>query len=301
MRRWIGDHMKIGTSALSKSSKLAGSLLICSVAMVSTSWSQSTQQLHVVAGRVQISAMPQPLKLAEQNPSQNLTESIKQVRSGNRAGIDPIIQAGKSKAVPILEDLFLSSQDKATKEKIALFLYKFGDPSGKYWDYILREAMDAVSSDAPFRFGYDGMGRMAGDSEDFIAWAKAHNMSKEDAFKTATESSGAILTLAGTEDARAIPTLRQGLSSQNLTIQKFSAMGLAQLQDKESIPLIISICERAPTDAATAIADSLVYFDDPSAKSAAAKFLPKERIAMLQDQARTQGGKPFPSVRVPAH
>lgn len=68
------------------------------------------------------------------------------------------------------------------------------------------------------------------------------------------------------------------------------ASGLAELQDKDSIALIIEACERAPAEAARVIAESLVYFDDPDAQRAVDQYIPKERAKILRD-AKAHGKK----------
>jgi HEAT repeat protein len=78
--------------------------------------------------------------------------------------------------------------------------------------------------------------------------------------------------LGKTGDRRAIPLLRQALSSPDFMIQTFAADGLAKLKNKASIPLIIQACRQAPADAAMVIARSLLDFDDPQAQSAAKTF-----------------------------
>jgi hypothetical protein len=62
-----GDGLMIRTRALPKSFRLAVSLFVCSAGVIPTSWSQWEPERHVVAGRVQIAAVTQPLKLAELN------------------------------------------------------------------------------------------------------------------------------------------------------------------------------------------------------------------------------------------
>ncbi|MFZ0960168.1 MAG: hypothetical protein WAO35_04630 [Terriglobia bacterium] len=71
-----------------------------------------------------------------------------------------------------------------------------------------------------------------------------------------------------------------------------SALGLAQIGDKDSIPFIIQACKRAPADAVIAIARSLVYFDDPQAQKAAGEYVPKDIAEALREE-RAQGKKPF--------
>jgi hypothetical protein len=43
--------------------------------------------------------------------------------------------------------------------------------------------------------------------------------------------------------------------------------GLAQAQDKDSIPLIIDVCKQLPAALAMMIAQDLEYFDDPKARA----------------------------------
>ena len=72
-----------------------------------------------------------------------------------------------------------------------------------------------------------------------------------------------------------------------------AAMGLAQMQDKDSIPLIIEACKRAPKGFDSGIAEaSLVLFDDSQAQSAVDTYVPKDR-AKTKREARAHGLKPF--------
>jgi hypothetical protein len=71
-----------------------------------------------------------------------------------------------------------------------------------------------------------------------------------------------------------------------------SADGLAQLHDRESVPLIIALCKRASVSERNALAESLVYFDDPQAQTYAALNLPKETYLSIR-QRIAQGHTPF--------
>jgi hypothetical protein len=69
-------------------------------------------------------------------------------------------------------------------------------------------------------------------------------------------------------------------------------MGLAQMQNVTSIPLIISRCKQAPTEVASIIAASLVYFDDPETQNAVDTFIPRDHAKLLRE-ARTAGEHPI--------
>src|SRR6185312_8072957 len=82
-------------------------------------------------------------------------------------------------------------------------------------------------------------------------------------------------------DPRGLPILLKGLSSQNYGVRRSSALGLALLQDKNSIPLIIEAAKNAPLEAQAVIARALVAFDDPKARAAADELIPDK--AILED------------------
>jgi len=71
-----------------------------------------------------------------------------------------------------------------------------------------------------------------------------------------------------------------------------AALGLATIGDKDSIPLIVQACQRAPVEQASVIASSLVYFDGPQAQNAVDKYLSKE-MAKASREKRANGGTPF--------
>jgi PBS lyase HEAT-like repeat len=130
----------------------------------------------------------------------------------------------------------------------------------------------------------------AGPSPAFVEWAKAHGQSPQSAGRDAMYLlPGRLTLLASTGDQRAIPLLRRGLSSPNHMIEIAAANGLAELQDKESIPLIIEACKRAP-EAAGVIAQSLVYFDDAEAQAAVDTYVPKDTAKGLRE-GKAQGKK----------
>jgi len=59
-------------------------------------------------------------------------------------------------------------------------------------------------------------------------------------------------------------------------VQGEVAQGLAYIQDKNSISLIIDACRKAPADAAITIALPLIYFDDEAARRAVDRYVPKQ-------------------------
>jgi hypothetical protein len=137
-------------------------------------------------------------------------------------------------------------------------------------------AIPAVSDDAPDYFIYDSQGKVTGGpSPELVAWAKSHNMSIEQASSDAVYGRGfeGIQFIAATGDQRGIPLLRQALLAHNKVIEYVAAEGLAEAQERASIPLIIAACNKAPKEAASAISRALVFFNDPTAQAAASQYM----------------------------
>jgi hypothetical protein len=152
-------------------------------------------------------------------------------------------------------------------------------------------ATPAVESDAPYP-----LDELAGKQKDitsleFKAWANTHDLSVEAAIKVAMlDLPSSLAPLAKTGDPRGVPLLRKALMSPNLLIASLAAAGLAQAQDKASIPMIIDACKRAPSSRAPFFADSLLFFDDPQAQSTFAFYFSDINI---QEAMKFRGYRPF--------
>jgi hypothetical protein len=223
--------------------------------------------------------------------------AISQVESGNftMAAVDQIAKAHAVQAIPILEKQFVVASEEANlKGKIASALVRLGDNNDIYWNYLVEQATEAVNSDLPFPTARDSQGvPIRGQvSPEFIAWIKAHNIPPEAVGELWFSLPGKVILLAETRDPRGIPLLRRALQSPDFLIAAMAAKGLALIQDKASIPLIISACKRPYPDESEAIAQSLIYFDDAKAQSAADLYLPKEAAQLLRE-ARANGKTPF--------
>lgn len=217
---------------------------------------------------------------ADARAKDNLAAAMDRLKHGSFFGADVnrIADARAVEAIPDLKKQFAITKDEISKEAIASALVRFGvDQEGVYWDYLVKGALDAIENDVPYPNGFDSKGRLMPEpSPEFTTWAKTYNLTTDAAEEAATRDlPSKVLYLAESRDRRAIPLLQRALSSPNFLIQASGAQGLAKLQDKPSIPLIIATCRRAPTDAAfTIAANSLARFDDPEAKSAAKEFMP---------------------------
>jgi hypothetical protein len=122
-----------------------------------------------------------------------VSDAIEKARPDNPESIYYVEQIGHSKAlqaVPMLEEKFARTKDPMDKAKIAQVLIKLGDKNEIYWDFLVKLATPALESDAPDFMSYDSQGKSApGPSPEFIAWAKAHNVSPNGPNGTAAEDS----------------------------------------------------------------------------------------------------------------
>ena len=239
----------------------------------------------------------QPSRRIYEADKTNVADAIAKLKSGNFVGadVDMIGRGGAVEAIPILKEQFILRQDLLVKATIARVLVKLGDKDDTYWDFLVKAAAPALESDAPDFMNFDPEAKTgAGPSREFVAWSKAHNMPPNGAGSAAGDAMygfpGKVMLLGLTGDRRAIPLLRRALLSPNHMIEIAGADGLAEVQDRDSIPLIIEACKRAPAAAAPRIAESLVYFDDAEAQSAFDTYVPKERAKILRE-AKAQGKK----------
>jgi hypothetical protein len=244
---------------------------------------------------------------AQVEPNKNdVAEAIKRVKQGDflAVHVEEIAEAGAVEAIPALKEQFArrvepihkDDFDPGNKEKIASALVRLGDKDSIYWNFLLKEATQAVDSKAPYPGTFDSHGKMVPGtlSPEFLEWAKSHHLVPEsEAENVLHKLPGKLLLLAETGDPRGLPLLRSAMSSHNYMIQAVAAKGLAKLQDKDSVPQIIEACQKAPIDVAPAIAEALAYFNDAKAQSAAEKFLPKDLVQALRDEKHGSLHDPF--------
>ena len=231
--------------------------------------------------------------------SEQLETAIASVKSADDGNLDVeiIAEAKAVRAIPALEERFGRSTDIDTKSRIASGLVRLGDKNDTYWNLLLEQATLALDSDIPFPSG------QTADqfSVAIKAWADAHRISVNTAAESAAYGlPGKVFELAITGDPRGIPLLQRALQSPSPVIVTFATEGLAEIQDKDSIPLIVAACKRRPKFASL-FARSLIYFDDPQAQNAVEIYLPKEDAKRWRDQ-KAQGMKPFGWQRIdPIH
>lgn len=201
-----------------------------------------------------------------------------------------LAHAGATQALPSLKQEFAVTRDAWAKLAIASAIVELGDKDPVYWNLLSDEARAAIENDAPSMFLLDAEGKVDRNQRElapeFIAWARAHELDPAAAAQAQIlEVPAKFLALAVTGDPRGREVLRIGLKSRNRIIQSYAALGLAKLQDRDSIPMIIEVGRKMPKDGSTIfVASALLFFDDPEAQSAAEMFISDKK--MLQDLRR---------------
>ncbi len=111
--------------------------------------------------------------------------------------------------------------------------------------------------------------------------------------KAAFELPSSVQALGEAADQRSNPILLRGLASPNILIVFESALGLARLQDKESLPEIIDAARRMRSlKERDMVAKALLYFSGPRAQNAAERLIRNRRLfERWREQVRLRGSE----------
>jgi hypothetical protein len=258
--------------------------------------------LLLVAVTVVSAANGQQTPMQSQKPRHTadpatVQRAITKVQKGDFSPIDLaiIIRSHAVQAIPALEIQFARSKDPQTKTWIADALVRLGKKNGPYWDFMVDRARKVLQDVPPTPFTYDASGKAVSvkPTKRLIEWAGKHHISADQAWQDAIFwAPGVISDLGYYDDDRAIPVLREALDSENDMVKLAAAQGLAELHDTASIPAVILACENAPKEEASAIAQFLVYFNDPAAQRAVDEYVPKSTAQELR-KAVAHGKTPY--------
>ncbi len=199
----------------------------------------------------------------------SVIDSLKQGTYGSVTQ-EQIAEAQAGQLVPILEARFVTSQDADVKARVARSLVDLGDEGNAYWDFLVQQAKLAIESDAPSPQCQSPANCISGHPAEYVAWARAHNVSEGSQAEMALYwSEGKVYLVSG--DPRGIPLLREALKSPNRDIVWAGSRELARAHDKDSIPLIVEACKRFhDVDEVRQIAHTLRQFQrDPETRAIA--------------------------------
>jgi hypothetical protein len=195
--------------------------------------------------------------------TESVQDAVNKIKEGQFSGVDVnlLADAHAVQAIPLLKEQFPKAQDEILKLVIASALVRLGNKEEIYWNFLSDRAKPLVESTTA-------------------------EVSSDQMYQHLLYLRG----VAVTGDIRGLPLLRKALSSPNYIVEALGAKGLAKLQDRESIPLIIEACEKAPLYAKIAIAEPLVFFNDSRAQSAAERFIPdRSMLELFRKVSREKG------------
>jgi len=204
------------------------------------------------------------------------TDARAAARAGEEQCLPPPPPIDPAENLANLKKNFLNTQDERDKAQTASALIRLGEKDDIYWDFLLRLEASLLEGEVSSVKGDSG-GKPIEEPTSEEAWAKQN--------RELNEMLNFVEIVAETRDPRGVRLLRRALSSPVSDTQNMAAAGLARAQDKDSIPLIISVCKNAAPDVAAVIAsNSLVYFDDPRAQSAVDQYLSKEAAKFAREE-----------------
>jgi HEAT repeat protein len=254
-------------------------------------------QARVIANALQLFGTPEADRAAEEFLPKP-PDPVKELQKGAEFPgyfMEQAAEQHRADAIPALEAMFASSEDELLKDHVASALVRLGDKDSRYWEFLIGEARVAVSRGTPSATQYDTAGKvLPGVSEVFADWTKAHGKTLEEAESDLRDDWSRVAFLALTGDPRGAVLLRQALSLPETMLEDAAADGLAKIQDRDSIPLLIEACERAPADARLGLAEALASFDSPDALKTAQKYLPEAVFEEIRNR-HAANTKPVPS------
>lgn len=146
------------------------------------------------------------------------------------------------RVLPSLKQAFETHPSKEDRQYIATSIVRLGEKDDMYYRYLESYAKEAIESDIPDPFAYnpDGSDARGKVNPELKAWAEKHRISPEAAFHQATNTYPTdVLVFGGVRDPRMIQLLRRGFNSANSLVVAASAHVLAEMNDVDSIPLIL--------------------------------------------------------------
>ena len=191
-----------------------------------------------------------------------------------------------SESIQTVKREFAEAKRNEDKAELARVLVRLKDPNSEYYNFLEKLAIETLDSDTPGPLQYDPQGKeLPQPAPVFLAWLLSRNLSPGPLFSSDAPQAviqeayrlrpRSIVLLGAGADPRAIPVLRRALLSHDFLIEQAGAAGLAEIHDEASIHYIIEAAERAPADAAAAVAGMLLYFDDPEAQQAVRRYVPE--------------------------
>ncbi len=152
---------------------------------------------------------------------------------------------------------------------LAFYLFEKGVQDQIYFDEIAKYAREAILARPPdvFAPGGDSVGApRVMINPAFNRWCESRGLDFPACFRLMGTYRNSLIYLGGIRDSRATPILRDVLKMPDAGMVLLGVVGLAALNDSDSIPLIIQAGRRFPPEGAKAIAAGAIEYKDPRAE-----------------------------------
>lgn len=157
---------------------------------------------------------------------------------------------GNAEAVAQIKQRFHESTSREERRDIVRHLVMFHHADPEHFDYLLEIGGQALQDPIPFSVesAWDGTSHVPELSEQFVAWARAHEMSLEDAGRAGMEQAQDFGLVATSGGPLVLPVLREALLAESGMMFLSAARALARLGDERSIQTIYERGLEGPWD-----------------------------------------------------
>ena len=200
--------------------------------------------------------------------------------------VNELLPRRDRRLIPLLQEGYETAPSYVEKLHDAAQLVFLGAADPKYWNYLYGEATAAVESGMPARAE---IAELTEEPPDLKAWREQRGLTTQQAAELRMRQIVTMITLGAAADARAFDLLVGCLSGPNHFLYPPCMQGLARLQDKRAIDPIISALERVDTSTASGAAWFLLYFDEPRAQEAAARYIIDEKLLLAYRKKVAEG------------
>src|SRR5207302_5375668 len=109
-------------------------------------------------------------------PPPDPIEALKRNDRNSLAYVGQAATTHPAETVAILKENFVNTQDERQKAQIASALIRLGDKEDIYWDFLSRQAISALESDASSAVKYDSQGKPIEGLSPEDGWAKENEI-----------------------------------------------------------------------------------------------------------------------------
>ena len=211
--------------------------------------------------------------------------------------------------VPLCRAVFELAKEKLPKIAAATHMIRRGFREEPYVNFLFGNAKRAIEEDVPLMFLYSSDGSIVTSKDsskgvfnpEFDTWAQSKGLSRQQGIALVNERQVDIISSAFLLGSAPIgPELERGLKHRNEQLAGACAVALAQIDERQAIPLIVARIRELPKDARASMNTALGAFGGPDADKALAEFVPdaKKRLQYqdesLRGTASWRNFKPIP-------